>query len=88
MAPGPCGGAAGAPWAARPAAADPPKRGDAGWLAPIDGYPELMKYNADVDDFCTASVKYKGKQYGLTYYSDYMAFFYDESKLKQAGIGA
>lgn len=61
---------------------------DAGWLAPIDGYPELMKYNADVDDFCNQSVRYKGKQYGLTYYSDYMAFFYDESKLKKAGISA
>lgn len=61
---------------------------DAGWLAPIDGYPELMKYNADVDDFCNQSVRYQGKQYGLTYYSDYMAFFYDESKLKKAGISA
>jgi multiple sugar transport system substrate-binding protein len=65
-----------------------PEWADAGWLAPIDGYPELLKYNADVDDFCTQSVRYKGKQYGLTYYSDYMAFFYDESKLKKAGIAA
>src|SRR5512133_965552 len=58
-----------------------PEWADAGWLAPIDGYPELTKYNADVDDFCNQSMRYKGKQYGLTYYSDYMAFFYDESKL-------
>jgi multiple sugar transport system substrate-binding protein len=65
-----------------------PEWADAGWLVPIDGYPELMKYNADVDDFCNASMRYKGKQYGLTYYSDYMAFFYDESKLKKAGIAA
>ena len=65
-----------------------PEWADAGWLAPIDGFPDLMKYNADADDFCTQSVKYKGKQYGLTYYSDYMAFFYDESKLKKAGIAA
>lgn len=61
---------------------------DAGWLAPLDGYADLMKYNADVDDFCNQSVRYKGKQYGLTYYSDYMAFFYDEEKLKKAGISA
>jgi len=61
---------------------------DAGWLAPLDGYADLMKYNADVDDFCNESVRYKGKQYGLTYYSDYMAFFYDEEKLKKAGISA
>jgi multiple sugar transport system substrate-binding protein len=65
-----------------------PEWADAGWLAPIDGFPELMKYNADVDDFCTQSMRYKGKQYGLTYYSDYMAFFYDEDKLKKAGISA
>jgi multiple sugar transport system substrate-binding protein len=31
-------------------------------------------------------MQYKGKQYGLTYYSDYMAFFYDAEKLKKAGI--
>jgi spermidine/putrescine-binding protein len=65
-----------------------PEWADAGWLAPIDGYPELTKYNADVDDFCNQSMRYKGKQYGLTYYSDYMAFFYDEAKLKKAGISA
>lgn len=63
-----------------------PEWADAGWLAPIDGYPELMKYNADADDFATQSMRYKGKQYGLTYYSDYMAFFYDAEKLKKAGI--
>ena len=63
-----------------------PEWADAGWLAPINGYPELMKYNTDADDFCTQSVQYKGKQYGLTYYSDYMAFFYDVEKLKKAGI--
>ncbi len=65
-----------------------PEWAEAGWLAPVDGYPELMKYNAEVDDFCNQSMRYKGKQYGLTYYSDYMAFFYDDSKLKKAGIAA
>ena len=63
-----------------------PEWAEAGWLAPVNGYPELMKYNADVDDFCNKSLQYKGKQYGLTYYSDYMAFFYDADKLKRAGI--
>jgi multiple sugar transport system substrate-binding protein len=65
-----------------------PEWADAGWLVPVDGYPDLMKYNADADDFCTKSMQYKGKQYGLTYYSDYMAFFYDEDKLGKAGISA
>ncbi len=63
-----------------------PEWADAGWLAPINGYPELMKYNADADDFATKSMQYKGKQYGLTYYSDYMAFFHDAEKLKKVGI--
>jgi len=65
-----------------------PEWADAGWIAPVDGFPELMKYNADVDDFSTKSMQYKGRQYGLTYYTDYMAFFYDEDKLKKAGIAA
>ncbi len=65
-----------------------PEWADAGWIAPINGFPELMKYNAGADDFCTKSMQYKGKQYGLTYYSDYMAFFYDEELLKKAGIKA
>ena len=65
-----------------------PEWADAGWIAPINGYPELMKYNAATDDFCVKSMQYKGKQYGLTYYSDYMAFFYDEEMLKKAGIKA
>ncbi len=63
-----------------------PEWAEAGWLAPVNGYPQLMKYNADVSDFCTQSMQYKGKQYGLTYYTDYMAFFYDAEKLKKAGI--
>ncbi len=61
---------------------------ESGWLAPINKYPELMKYNADTADFCVKSMEYKGKQYGLTYYTDYMGFFYDDSKLKKAGITA
>jgi multiple sugar transport system substrate-binding protein len=65
-----------------------PEWADAGWLVPIDAYPELMKYNADTDDFCVKSMQYKGKQYGLTYYSDYMAFFYNEDLLKKAGFSA
>lgn len=65
-----------------------PEWADAGWIAPIDGHADLMKYNAGTDEFCVKSMQYKGKQYGLTYYSDYMAFFYDEGMLKKAGIAA
>ena len=65
-----------------------PEWAEAGWIAPIDGYSQLTKYNVETDDFCLESMRYKGKQYGLTYYSDYMAFFYDAQLLQKAGIKA
>lgn len=65
-----------------------PEWAEAGWIAPIDNYPELTKYNSDVVQFCTDSMTYKGHQYGLTYYTDFMAFLYDEEKLAAAGFSA
>ncbi len=61
---------------------------EAGWLAPIDKFPQLTQYNKDVTDFCTQSMTHKGRQYGLTYYTDYMGFIYDEEKLQKAGFSA
>lgn len=63
-----------------------PEWADAGWIAPIDSRPELMRYNADVQDFCVQSARYKGRQYGMTYYTDYMAFLYDAEILQKAGF--
>lgn len=63
-----------------------PEWAEAGWLAPIDGYADLTKYNADTDDFSLQSMMYGGKQYGLTYYNDYIAFLYNEEILEKAGI--
>jgi len=63
-----------------------PEWADAGWLQPIDQYKDLTRYNGDVTDFCNNSMSYKGRQYGLTYYSDHMAFYYVEDMLKKAGI--
>jgi multiple sugar transport system substrate-binding protein len=65
-----------------------PEWAAAGWLQPIDEYKELTKYNADTTDFCNQSMMYKGRQYGLTYYADHMAFYYDDEGLKKAGISA
>lgn len=65
-----------------------PEWADAGWLAPIDKYKALTAYNGDVDDFSNASMIHKGKQYGLTYYTDYMAFLYNADLLAKAGIKA
>jgi multiple sugar transport system substrate-binding protein len=63
-----------------------PEWADAGWIQPIDQYKDLTRYNGDVTDFCNNSMSYKGRQYGLTYYSDHMAFYYVEDMLKKAGI--
>lgn len=65
-----------------------PEWADAGWLVPIDQYKSLTAYNADVDDFCVKSMTYKGKQYGITYYTDFMGFIYNADMLTKAGIAA
>jgi multiple sugar transport system substrate-binding protein len=59
---------------------------EAGWIAPIDDIPELMKYNAQTSEFCTNYMRYKGRQYGLAYYGDHMAFAYNTELLEKAGI--
>lgn len=63
-----------------------PEFAEAGWIKPINGFDNLMKYNDEAEKFCTDSMTYKGNQYGLTYYTDFMGFMYDESQLKRAGI--
>ena len=65
-----------------------PEFAEAGWLAPIDDIPELMKYNADAAAYCTNSMVYKAKQYGLSYYGDHMSFVYNTELLQKAGISA
>ena len=63
-----------------------PEFAEAQWLAPVDDIPELMKYNADAAPYCTQSMLYKGKQYGLAYYGDHMSFLYNTDILQRAGI--
>lgn len=63
-----------------------PEWAEAGWIAPVDEFESLTKYNRDVEEFCTNSMIYDGRQYGLTYYTDYMGFLYDEEKVKAAGF--
>ena len=63
-----------------------PEFAEAGWLATIDDLPELTKYNAEAAPFCTQSMLYKGKQYGLAYYGDHMSFVYNTEILAKAGI--
>ncbi|MFA7413394.1 MAG: extracellular solute-binding protein [Rhizobium sp.] len=65
-----------------------PEWAEAKWIAPINAYDNLMAYNSDAEAFCTDSMTYKGEQYGLTYYTDYMGFIYDAEKLAAAGFSA
>ena len=65
-----------------------PEWAEAGWIKPVDGFDFLMKYNGEAEQFCTDSMTYGGRQYGLTYYTDFMAFLYDEAALQKAGISA
>lgn len=65
-----------------------PEWAEAGWISPIDGYDNLMAYNSEAEEFCTNSMTYKGRQYGLTYYTDFMGFLYDADKVAAAGFSA
>lgn len=63
-----------------------PEWAEAGWIKPINGFAELMKYNDEAEDFCIDSMTYGGQQYGLTYYTDFMGFMYNKAMLEKAGI--
>ncbi len=63
-----------------------PEFAQAGWLAPIDQFKNLTAYDAGTSDFCNESMMYEGKQYGLTYYTDYMGFLYNAEILAKAGF--
>lgn len=65
-----------------------PEWAEAGWIEPVDQYKTLTAYNSDVDKFCVDSMSYNGKQYGITYYTDFMGFIYNADILDKAGIKA
>ena len=63
-----------------------PEFAQAGWIAPIDRFKQLTAYNAVTSDFCNDSMMFEGKQYGLTYYTDYMGFLYNAEIINKAGF--
>jgi multiple sugar transport system substrate-binding protein len=63
-----------------------PEFAEAGWLADINDIPELMRFNAEAATYCTQSMTYRGRQYGLAYYGDHMSFMYNADILRRAGI--
>lgn len=63
-----------------------PELAEAGLVAPLDAMPELMRFNAEATPACTAAMRHGGRQYGLAYYTDSIAFFYNRGMLQAAGI--
>ena len=61
---------------------------EAGWLMPIDDFPETEQYKKDLFPFNLNAMSYKGKLYGLPYYSDFQIFAYNEKMLQDAGFSA
>ncbi len=59
---------------------------EAGWLQPIDGLPKLAELNKDIYPACLQSLFYKGKQYGVPYYTDIYVYMYDKTHLAKAGV--
>lgn len=59
---------------------------EAGWLAPIEESPQVKGYKEDMLASCLDAMTYKGKLYGLAYYTDYMAFVYNDEMVKKAGF--
>ncbi|MGG5823460.1 ABC transporter substrate-binding protein [Falsiroseomonas sp. HW251] len=63
-----------------------PEFAEAGWLADISDIPQLTRYNAEAAEFCTQSMMYRGKQYGLAYYGDHMSFMVNTELMQRAGL--
>ena len=59
---------------------------EAGWLEPIDGFPEVAGYKRDLYPFNLEGMTYKGKLYGLPYYSDFEIFVYNNKMLRDTGF--
>lgn len=63
-----------------------PEFAQAGWVAPISDIPALTRFNAEAWPICTNAMSWQGQQFGLGYYVDNMAFFYNREILARAGI--
>jgi len=59
----------------------------AGWITPLDDYfPQVKEMAKSFSQYAVEGMSYKGKIYGLPYYADPMAFFYNEAIVKKAGF--
>ncbi|MEM3713949.1 MAG: ABC transporter substrate-binding protein [Nitrososphaeria archaeon] len=59
---------------------------EAGWLIPIDDLPTLDIIKDEYIPAVYSMLTYKGKLYGLSYYTDCYAFAYNKAHFEKAGI--
>ena len=60
----------------------------AAWLEPLDSYPGAEDLKKPMLPLARQSMTYKGKLYGLPYYTSYFGMIYNEKMLKAAGLDA
>src|SRR3990172_7953812 len=59
----------------------------ANWIVPLEDYfPQIKPYKPDFAPYAIEGMTYKGKLYGLPYYSHTIIFIYNEDMLKKAGF--
>lgn len=60
----------------------------ASWLEPLDNYEGTDALKASMLPLARQSMTYKGKLYGLPYYTSYFGMVYNDKMMKAAGIAA
>ncbi len=63
-----------------------PEFAEKGWVGPIDAEPDLARLIPDIRPHCRSGITFRGRQYGLPYYTDVIAFIYNRDLLRRAGI--
>lgn len=65
------------------------KWAEAGWVVPLEDYfPKVLDYVSDIAPYSVDAMTYKGKLYGLPYYTDVMYLIYNKRMLEDADIAS
>ena len=59
-----------------------------GWLAPLDGLPGAEAIAAETRPACNQGMTWRGRRYGVPYYTDSIVFLCNRAILDRAGIAA
>jgi hypothetical protein len=55
-----------------------PEFAAAGWVRPVDDIAALTRFTPETREACLRGMSYRGEQYGVPYYTDNMAFLYND----------